>query len=118
MKLFDKGLPKLSYRGGYLARVKVAEVFKGNPKLDTIFVMTGEGYGDCGYDFVMMKKCVIYSKESNYILIDSINASTLDFYTSPKVYLTTTICDRTTIETEKEEKLIKQYLSKQKLNNE
>lgn len=114
VKLFDEGLPKDAYREMLLATIARKESYKGTNLNDTIYVMTGAGYGDCGYDFKLNTRYIFYTKEEKYTLIDSTNLITREFYTSNKSYLSTTVCDRTTSEIKKEDRLLRQYFKKKR----
>lgn len=114
VKLFDEGLPKDAFRELLLATIARKESYKGSNLSDTVYLMTGAGYGDCGYDFKLNTRYIFYTKEATYELIDSINLTTHEFHTSKKSYLSTTVCDRTTSDLKKESRLLKQFLAKKK----
>ena len=109
-KLFDKELPKGTFREGNLARVEVRRMIKGALTSDTLSIMTGNGFADCGYVFKVNTNYLIYATKKDYILIDSTDYDRLQFVTTPRIILTTTNCDRTTPLIAKENKLLKKFL--------
>jgi hypothetical protein len=114
IKLYSKALPKDAFRELHLATIKINQSYKGKNIADTTFIMTGEGGGDCGYDFRLDSSYIFYANVETYTLIDSTNYKTRKYYTSNKTYLSTTVCSRTTLNIKSEDFLLKQFLSKNK----
>ena len=112
LKHFEEGLQRGYFRELHLATVKKEKIFKGETKLNLELIVTGAGYGDCGYEFEIGKKYIFYSKKRTYSIIDSITGNDFNFSKSEKSFLYTDICDRTTDSIEIEEKRLKNYLSK------
>lgn len=81
-------------------KVLVLKKHKGKFKSDTLTIVTGAGGGDCGYEFEVGKKYVIYAYDSNQ-----------NGFHKPKKLPSNTfftdICTRTTFDTEKEIEQIK-----------
>jgi hypothetical protein len=94
------------YTVGHLVLLKVKKIFKGKSFSDTVYIMTGQGGGDCGYNFEINKNYIIYAKKEDYYLVDSEDKVTSKYITHKQTYLTTNDCDRTTENIRKEEKLL------------
>ena len=52
----------LAFRGGRKATFRIQKVWKG-PHEETISIFTGEGGGDCGFDFVVGHEYLVYASE-------------------------------------------------------
>jgi hypothetical protein len=91
----------------HLVSLKVKKIFKGKSISDNIYIITGQGGGDCGYNFELNKYYIIYSKREDYYLVDSEDKINSKYKTHRQAYLTTNDCDRTTENIRKEEKLLK-----------
>ncbi|MES2726821.1 MAG: hypothetical protein V4643_06940 [Bacteroidota bacterium] len=74
------------------------EVYKGKSVSDTIKVITGQGHGDCGFTFTIGADYIVYSNYENKYY---------KWGTIINPFLTTNICKRTQLYSEKENKLIK-----------
>jgi hypothetical protein len=103
------------YYPSHLVTLKLNKSFKGENLSDTIYIMTGQGGGDCGYSFDLKKNYIIYAENKNYHIIDSVSRLDRSKYLShPAKYLTTTVCDRTTDELQHEEKLLTDFIKNNK----
>jgi hypothetical protein len=100
------------YTKGHLITLKKEKLFKGENQTDTIYIMTGQGNGDCGYYFKLQTEYLVYADKQEYFLIDSIDEANSRFTSHKAEYFTTDDCDRTTAEIKKEEKLLKAALKK------
>lgn len=81
-------------------KIAVIEKLKGEIKTDTISIFTGLGRGDCGINFKIGEKYIIYANYDNE-----------HFNIGKKVdkFLTTNICTRTKLFEKKEFKKIKRF---------
>jgi hypothetical protein len=100
------------YAIGHLVSLKLKKAFKGKSISDTIYIITGQGGGDCGFDFKLNKDYIIYSKREDYYLVDSEDKMNSKYKTHKQKYLTTNDCDRTTDNIRKEENLLKVKLNR------
>jgi hypothetical protein len=85
----------------------VETVYKGNLKCDTAFIFTGKGGGDCGYNFQLGQKYIVYAGNFNPEERYKSSVSTgkrSSFYTS--------ICTRTRPYNEEEIEEIEKYKKK------
>lgn len=89
----DKSLPD----GYKMYKLKVsilfASIYKGEIVKDTVSIVTGIGGGDCGIHFVVGEKYIIYARYLDKYFEAGNNV---------KPFLSTNICDRTAIFSEKE----------------
>ncbi len=75
---FDtNGLKTLVYRGGRKATFRVVKSWKG-PQEEIIAVVTGEGGGDCGFDFIVGHSYLVYAHNINGELSTGICSRTRD----------------------------------------
>ena len=99
-----------AYTTNHLITLKVTEMLKGEKQSDTIQIITGQGGGDCGYNFRPETEYLIYSHLEDYHLIDCINENGSKFTSHPKRMLTTSDCDRTTTDVKREKDILKSFL--------
>lgn len=96
------------YTTKYLVKLKSDRIYKGKMHSDTIYIMTGQGGGDCGYYFKLNSDYLIYARSEEYYM--------LDFNAKPKItqkeFYSTTDCDRTTDLIKKESTLLEAALKK------
>jgi hypothetical protein len=88
----------------YLVTARLISTYKGKAETQTITILTGLGGGDCGYYFSVNKEYLIYGREGLFNILDN---SGLKPVISQRKYYTTTICDRTTADINKELPLLK-----------
>ena len=72
-------------------RIKVEKLFKGKITSDTLTIYTGLGNGDCGFNFKIGYKYIIYGQNKHYKMINS----KFNFPYGPNICWTD-ICTRTT----------------------
>ena len=89
-------------------KVVIEQVFKGKKSSDTIIVYTGVGHGDCGYNFVIGDKYIIYGQKETYIGHDF---NKFNFPKGEDIYWTD-ICKRTTLFSDIELNEIKRVTTK------
>jgi hypothetical protein len=65
----------------------VSRVFKGVRRVDTVFVITGMGHGDCGFPFVTGSRYLVYASHHTHEAMRE---------PKRKRYLYTDTCTRTT----------------------
>lgn len=88
--------------------LKVEKTYKGKVKTDTIEIYTGLGGGDCGYNFNIGEKYLVYGYIKSYLNITNKKYS----YPKGNKIFWTNICMRTTYEYENEIKELERYLNK------
>ncbi len=76
----------------------ITEVYKGKIKQDTIKIFTGNGGGDCGFQFKVGMKYIIYGMKKSYLA----NKRSGFNYPSGNSNLWTNSCMRTTLVHQKE----------------
>lgn len=76
----------------------VENTFKGTFSNDTVSIFTGMGGGDCGYNFVVGERYIVYADYQN-----------AEDSTAEKASLTTSICTRTQVYNEEEIKALEEY---------
>ncbi|MBP6455503.1 MAG: hypothetical protein KA275_02135 [Chitinophagaceae bacterium] len=79
-------------------KILVLKKYKGSLVKDTISVITGNGGGDCGIDFILDKSYIIYTNYSNKYFENGKEI---------QPFLTTDICRRNTINNKKEQRKLK-----------
>lgn len=82
--------------------LQVERWFKGRIATEEVVVYTGMGGGDCGYDFELNKRSIVYAKR-NDVMVERFNA---DVPLSGRGIYWTNICTRTGIFDEDEAKLL------------
>jgi len=107
------GMNSGSFYTAYLVTLKILKQYKGNFYSDTVLTITGEhfGTGDCGYDFGIAKRHLVYASNSRYKLIRNSNPDHFNFINKDFIFLETTYCDRTTESIANERNNIVSYLS-------
>lgn len=83
-------------------KIKVINRFKGKIKSDTVTIRTGLGDGDCGYNFQVGLKYLVYGEEEP--LIHALMRDGSSLYIG-KGYFRTDVCTRTRLLSEAEEDL-------------
>lgn len=108
----DENLPSLSkYYETSIARYEliVSEIYKGSLKTDTLIIYTGMGNGDCGIEFEIGKKYIVYGTLESSFGVE--NAQMPKSENAVWAH----ICSRTMRCRVKEINEIKKYLSKRKI---
>lgn len=94
--------------------IKVDNILKGQLISDTLTIITGLGGGDCGFEFKLGQKYIIYGFNKNYF---NVNFKNQDVINGQNVYWTN-ICTRTQEYNRNEfEKLVKLRNKKQPRTN-
>lgn len=91
--------------------VLVENIYKGKITRDTIFVYSGTGSGDCGIEFSIGEKYIVFGEKETYF--GQIN-NTLKFPKGKNIFWTD-ICSPTTLYNETEIAYIEQYAKKRKM---
>lgn len=90
----------------------VQDFYKGRVTNDTVTIYTGIGGGDCGIDFEVGKKYIVYGEnEAPYG-----DANYNSIFSSPNNIIWTNICLRTTYYTETEITEIEKFVKKKEVN--
>jgi len=89
----------------YKFDLAIQKVFKGEYRKDTIHIYTGKGHGDCGFNFIVGNKYIIYGSMESYF--STINPS-LNYPKGTDI-LWTNICSRTTLFNRSEIEEIEKY---------
>lgn len=85
----------------------IDNIYKGQCFNDTMYVFTGKEYSDCGFNFQIGKKYIVYGRN---LMINIRGIEQIFIDGKPAVY--TSICTRTRLYQKREIKKIKKYLKK------
>jgi len=85
----------------------IESVYKGSQMSDTVFIFTGIGGGDCGYNFKIGQKYIVYGR-----YLKTADRHNRRMFIDKKSAFYTTICSRTRKYQSEEIKEIKRYLKK------
>jgi protein TonB len=110
--IYDSLSPDRIYRVEMKYSMIVETVYKGKQIDDTTFIFTGSGGGDCGYNFKVGSKYIVYG-----INIQNAGPYGGQIYSDHKSVFYTTICKRTRLFETAEIKEIEKYLKKQKIKS-
>jgi hypothetical protein len=111
IRIYDTLSPnKTIYRVELKYTMVVETIYKGLQFSDTTYIFTGSGGGDCGFNFQIGQKYIVYAR----------NLKTEDRYNGPvfidkKSAFYTNVCTRTRKYQDEEIKEIEKYLKKKKL---
>ena len=90
--------------------IVVETIYKGRQLSDTAYIFTGNGGGDCGFNFQIGQKYIVYA--GHLKTADRYNGQV---FIDKKSAFNTNICTRTREYDEQEIKEIEKYLKKKKL---
>ena len=108
MRIYDTLSPnKTIFRVEMKYTIVIETVYKGRQISDTAFIFTGSGSGDCGYNFKIGQKYIVYA--GHLKTEDRYNGQV---YIDKKSAFYTTICTRTRKYQDEEIKEIKKHLRK------
>jgi len=111
IKIYDTLSPnKTIYRVRMKYTMVVETIYKGRQFSDTAFIFTGSSGGDCGFNFQIGQKYIVYA--GHLKTADRYNG---EVYIDKKSAFNTNICTRTREYDEQEIKEIEKYLKKKKL---